>query len=115
MAACIITEMEQIWAKFPSSRHIASWTGVSPGNNESAGKKSAKIVPRNPLIKSALCKVTWAISRSKNTSMASARRGKKKALSQMTLSTYRFQRILRQKWAIKPQTLRSLAIKHTLR
>ncbi len=49
-------------------------------------KKSTKSVPGNPHIKSALCEVSWAISRSKNTSMAnvfwslSARRGKKKAL-----------------------------------
>ena len=27
---------------FPSSAHLASWAGVSPGNNESAGKKKAR-------------------------------------------------------------------------
>lgn len=28
---------------FPSAAHLASWAGVSPGNNESAGKKKARI------------------------------------------------------------------------
>lgn len=27
---------------FPSPAHLASWAGVSPGNNESAGKKKAR-------------------------------------------------------------------------
>ncbi|MCF0224532.1 MAG: IS110 family transposase [Fibrobacter sp.] len=27
---------------FPSDAHLASWAGVCPGNNESAGKKKAR-------------------------------------------------------------------------
>lgn len=30
---------------FPSSAHLASWAGVSPGNNESAGKKKLAYEP----------------------------------------------------------------------
>lgn len=86
-AACIIAEIGTDMSQFSTSRHLASWAGVSPGNNESAGKKKGtKSIQGNPHIKSALCEVAWAISRSKNTGMAStfwtlsSRRGKKKAL-----------------------------------
>ena len=38
-AAALISEIGMDMEVFPSERHISSWTGVSPGNNESAGKK----------------------------------------------------------------------------
>ncbi|MBM7694896.1 transposase, partial [Peribacillus deserti] len=41
-AACIIAEIGTDMNQFPTSRHLASWSGVSPGNNESAGKKKAE-------------------------------------------------------------------------
>lgn len=31
---------------FPTEKHLASWAGMSPGNNESAGKKKADGQPR---------------------------------------------------------------------
>ncbi|MCL6626769.1 MAG: transposase [Alicyclobacillus shizuokensis] len=27
---------------FPSASHLSSWAGLSPGNNESAGKKNGR-------------------------------------------------------------------------
>lgn len=38
-AATIIAEIGTDMDKFPTSEHLASWAGMSPGNNESAGKK----------------------------------------------------------------------------
>lgn len=38
-AAILISEMGVDMSVFKTHKHLASWTGVSPGNNESAGKK----------------------------------------------------------------------------
>lgn len=38
-AASIIAEIGTDMDRFPTEEHLASWVGMSPGNNESAGKK----------------------------------------------------------------------------
>ena len=41
--------------QFPTAGHLASWAGVSPGSNESAGRvKSTKTRPGNRYLKGAL-------------------------------------------------------------
>jgi transposase len=44
-AISIISEIGVDMSKFPNEHHLSSWTGVSPGNNESAGKKKAPEPP----------------------------------------------------------------------
>lgn len=72
---------------FPSEKHLASWAGICPGNNESAGKKnSGSITHGNKQVKAVLTEAAWAATRTKNTFFSeryhriSARRGKKRAL-----------------------------------
>ena len=62
-AAAIIAEIGTDMRSFSDSQHICSWAGLSPGNNESAGKrKSAHINKGNPYLKSMLCEISWVIS-----------------------------------------------------
>jgi transposase len=72
---------------FKTSGHICSWAGLSPRNDESAGKiKSKKILHGNPYIKSILCQVAWAAVRTRNSVFAlwfwshQGRLGRKKAI-----------------------------------
>ena len=37
----LIAEIGLDMSPFPTEKNLASWAGMSPGNNESAGKKKA--------------------------------------------------------------------------
>lgn len=67
-AAAIIAEIGVDMSRFDSPGHIASWAGISPGQNESAGKKKpARSLKGNPHIKRILCEIAWVVTRMRNT------------------------------------------------
>ena len=73
--------------QFPSADHVSSWVGMSPGNEESAGKRrSGKTAKGNKWIRRTLTQAAWAATRRKEGYLAaqyrrlSARRGKKRAI-----------------------------------
>ena len=73
-------------SRFPSDAHIASWAGLCPGNNESAGKRrSGKTTKGNKLLKTTLIVCAHSAVKVKTSyfyaqfQRISARRGKKRA------------------------------------
>ena len=85
---------EVLWAetggdmgRFASARHLASWAGMCPGNNESAGKRrTGRTRKGSPWLRHCLIEAAHGAAHTKNKYLSSqyhrlaARRGKKKAL-----------------------------------
>ena len=83
----VIAEIGPDMTVFADGHHLASWTGICPGNEESAGKrKRSRTRKGNRWLRRALAEAAWAASHSKGSYLAAqyrrlaARRGKKRAL-----------------------------------
>lgn len=85
-AEIILAEVGPSVDKWPTSGHLASWSCLCPGNNESGGKRRrSKRRKGQKWLVTALVEAAWAASRSKNTYLAAqfhrirSRRGEKRA------------------------------------
>src|SRR6266478_5079546 len=86
LAAVIIAELGVDMRVFGSVSQLASWAGVCPGNNESAGKRKSSRIPKgNVYLKTALVEAANAAAKAKGTYLRDkfyrlkARRGYKRA------------------------------------
>jgi transposase len=94
VAETIVAEISVEMECFPTDKHLASWAGMCPGNNESAGKgKRGKTGKGNRYLRAALVESAWAATHQKATYLAAQyqrlvkRMGKKKALVAVGHST----------------------------
>jgi transposase len=86
VAETVIAELGVDMNVFPTVAHAAAWTGVCPGNHESAGKRMGQRKRRgNVHLATALIQAAFAASRAKNTYLKArfwkiaGRSGKKRA------------------------------------
>lgn len=87
-AITVISEIGTDMSQFSSSERLCSWAGLTPGNNQSAGKKkSVRITRAGVYLKPALVQVAHAAVKSKESSYyrikyerIAKRRGKKRAI-----------------------------------
>jgi len=88
VAACsLLSELGDTLETFPNSQALASWAGVCPGNNESAGKRySGKTRVKKHPLKTLLVEIAWAAVKKKGSYYQAkyyrlkARRGAKRAI-----------------------------------
>jgi transposase len=85
-ADVVVAETGGDMSRFPTAKHLASWAGTTPGNNESAGKvKSSRTRPGNPYLQGALGASAMSIARTPGTFLnaryrrITTRRGPQKA------------------------------------
>ncbi len=68
VAEIIVSEIGIDMSRFPSADALASWAGVAPGNNESAGKRrSGKTTKGNQALSVALNQAAHGASHTKDT------------------------------------------------
>jgi transposase len=87
VAHVILAEVGTDMGRWPDEDHLASWSGLCPGNHQSAGKrKTGRTRQANRWLKAALCQAAWAATHVRESYLSAQyrriarRRGKKRAL-----------------------------------
>ncbi len=87
LAEVLLAEIGTDVKRFPTAKHLASWAGMCPGNDQSAGKRlSGRTRKGNRWLRTALMEAAHAAAHSKNTYLSAqyhrlaSRRGKQKAV-----------------------------------
>jgi len=87
VARVLVAEIGLDMTRFPTAGHLISWAGLGPRLDESAGKRrSTRIRPSNPWLKTTLVQGAWAAARKKDGDLRAqflrlkSRRGPKKAI-----------------------------------
>jgi transposase len=86
-AQVMVAEFGVDMSKFPTRKHLGAWSGLCPGQHQSAGRrKTQRTRPGNRWLRSACMEAAWAAVREGDNYLAAqyhrlvGRRGKKKAI-----------------------------------
>jgi transposase len=92
-ARVILAEIGNDMSRFPTDRHLISWAGLCPKNDESAGKRRSNRMRKGaPWLKTTLIQCAWAAARKKGSYLQAqfhrlrSRRGAKKAIGAVAAS-----------------------------
>jgi transposase len=85
-AEAIVAEIGTDMTRFPTAGHLASWAGLCPGNNESAGKRrTGKTTKGSQWLRTVLVQVAWSASHTKETIFSATYRRWAKRLGKKAL------------------------------
>ena len=92
-APAILSEVGDDMSRFPTAGHLVAWSGLCPGQNESAGKrKPSRLRKGAPWLKTMLVQCAWAAKRKKDSYYRAqffrlqAKRGPQKAICAVAAS-----------------------------
>ena len=92
-APAILSEVGDDMSRFPTAGHLVAWSGLCPGQNESAGRrKSSRLRKGAPWLKTMLVQCAWAAKRTKDSYYRAqffrlqAKRGPQKAICAVAAS-----------------------------